>query len=312
LNSFAPYEGRAIYLAFEKFSPDLAKELALRSQTKIIFEKDRLFLVEGVIRPALWAQSHWLHPENHAIKSIGAATKILKQAAPRWALHSVDCHRRCQLIQENLKTVKSLSYDFEQELILQNHGVWTLENPHSLWFSTEVHPKLPLGEARFKEDKLNPPSRAYLKLWELFTIHGIAPQAGQKVLDMGSCPGGWTWVLQKKGCQVVSVDKAPLADSVANLPRITALRKDAFSLKPEEVGPVDWFFSDIICYPEKLLELVEKWRDSGLCPRFVCTIKFQGATDFATLAKFAAIPNSRLVHLYVNKHEVTWIHGVST
>ena len=40
---------------------------------------------------------------------------------------------------------------------------------------------------------------------------------------------------------------------------------------------------------------------------FLCTIKFQGETDFATQARFAAIPGSRLIHLHVNKHELTWV-----
>nr|MDP9196734.1 hypothetical protein [Pseudomonadota bacterium] len=76
---------------------------------------------------------------------------------------------------------------------------------------------------------------------------------------------------------------------------------------PEDVGPVDWFCSDVICYPERLLRLVQTWRDSGLVRNFVCTIKFQGPTDHATARAFAAIPGSRLMHLHHNKHELTWI-----
>jgi 23S rRNA (cytidine2498-2'-O)-methyltransferase len=52
---------------------------------------------------------------------------------------------------------------------------------------------------------------------------------------------------------------------------------------------------------------VRRWLDSGLARRFVCTIKFQGATDHATARDFAAIPGSRLMHLHHNKHELTWV-----
>ena len=45
----------------------------------------------------------------------------------------------------------------------------------------------------------------------------------------------------------------------------------------------------------------------GLVRNFVCTIKFQGATDFETMRAFAAIPGSRLLHLHHNKHELTWV-----
>ena len=42
------------------------------------------------------------------------------------------------------------------------------------------------------------------------------------------------------------------------------LGESAFALEPASVGPVDWLFSDIACYPARLLRLVEKWRASGL------------------------------------------------
>ncbi|HWU42920.1 MAG TPA: hypothetical protein VN132_05760, partial [Bdellovibrio sp.] len=75
---------------------------------------------------------------------------------------------------------------------------------------------------------------------------------------------------------------------------------------------IDWFFSDIICYPEKLLELVKNWQSSGLCSNFVCTIKFQGKTDFETLEAFQSLENAHVQHLYHNKHEVTlWIRKSS-
>jgi len=65
------------------------------------------------------------------------------------------------------------------------------------------------------------------------------------------------------------------------------------------------------------LALVERWlaptgqarglKAHGTCRRFVCTIKFQGATDHDAARRFAAIPGSQLHHLFHNKHELTWI-----
>ena len=56
----------------------------------------------------------------------------------------------------------------------------------------------------------------------------------------------------------------------------------------------------------RLLRLVQAWRTSGLVGRFVCTVKFQGATDHDAAAGFAAIPGARLLHLHHNKHELTF------
>jgi len=68
-----------------------------------------------------------------------------------------------------------------------------------------------------------------------------------------------------------------------------------------------WLFSDVVCYPARLLSLVERWLAAGTCRNFVCTVKFQGETDHATSRRFAAIPGSQLRHLFHNKHELTWI-----
>ena len=72
------------------------------------------------------------------------------------------------------------------------------------------------------------------------------------------------------------------------------------------IGPIDWLFSDVVCYPARLLALVERWLAAGTCRRFVCTIKFQGETDHAIARRFAAIPGSQLAHLFHNRHELTW------
>jgi 23S rRNA (cytidine2498-2'-O)-methyltransferase len=114
-------------------------------------------------------------------------------------------------------------------------------------------------------------------------------------------------VLGKLGARVLAIDKAPLDPSVLALPGVEQRQESAFALAPRDVGPVDWLFSDVICYPARLFALVEKFLAAGTVKNFVCTIKFQGETDFATQARFAAIPGSRLMHLHVNKHELTWV-----
>ena len=109
------------------------------------------------------------------------------------------------------------------------------------------------------------------------------------------------------GANVVSVDKAGLAPGIARLPGIEHRLESAFALDPRTVGPLDWLFSDVVCYPARLLALVERWLAAGTCRRFVCTVKFQGMTDHEAAHRFAAIPGSQLRHLFHNKHELTWI-----
>ena len=185
-------------------------------------------------------------------------------------------------------------------------GSWTLLDTGTMLAAAHCTSPFPNGEARFVEDRSGPPSRAYLKLWEALTLIGQRPEPGELCVDLGASPGGWSWALQQMGGRVISVDKAPLAADIARLPGIEQRHDSAFALDPRAVGPVDWLFSDIVCYPARLLALVERWLAAGTCRNFVCTIKFQGPTDHATAGRFAAIPGSQLRHLFHNKHELTW------
>ena len=100
---------------------------------------------------------------------------------------------------------------------------------------------------------------------------------------------------------MTAVDKAPLDAAVAAMPGVGWRGESAFALPPE---PVDWLFSDVICYPARLLALVRRWIAAGAARNIVCTVKFQGATDHDVAAEFAAIPGAVLFHGAHNRHEL--------
>lgn len=300
----APSLPLTAYLAFAGFEKELAEELSDLKQ-KLKSQHERLFLVSGKAVQPIWAQDIWTKAQITDIESISDAAKKLKAHGKLWGSYSFDWHRRASLIQSQLLNIPNKPLQFMQEIRPRQLGSWALLGPNQMLFSPESLSPFPLGEFQFAEDKETPPSRAYLKLWELFTVHGLRPQPGERVVDLGSSPGGWTWVLQQLGCHVVSVDKAPLDEKIKRLPRIESLKKDAFKLTPEDIGPVDWLFSDIICYPKKLLEYLEPWIASPV--NLACTLKFQGEIDPALIQEFLKVPHSRILHLLHNKHEVTWL-----
>jgi len=90
------------------------------------------------------------------------------------------------------------------------------------------------------------------------------------------------------------------------MPGVTERQDSAFGLAPE---PVDWLFSDVIAYPDRLLGLVQRWVDAGAARHIVCTIKFQGPTDHDAAEAFAAIQGGQVMHLFHNKHELTFVWG---
>lgn len=295
-----PFTG---YLAPEGFLDPLLEELG----DAVDHVHGRLVFAPGPPRPVAWAQNTWIDPVRITFESIGDAARALKGIQRNWAAYTVEHHRRAALITEKLPHVSARPLVFPQPAPTAPLGSWTLLDRTTMIAAARCSSPFPNGEVAFVEDREGPPSRAYLKLWEAFTVLGARPGPGARCLDLGACPGGWTWVLDQLGAEVVAVDKAPLADDLMARPTISFRRESAFGLKPVDVGPVDWLFSDVICYPERLLRLVTEWIESDLARNFLCTIKFQGETDHATARAFAAIPGSRLLHLSVNKHELTWV-----
>jgi 23S rRNA (cytidine2498-2'-O)-methyltransferase len=294
------------YLAIHKFEAELRKELTLKGFT-IAFERDRLFLVEGNHPQMIWAQMTAYELVPIPITSINDGIKKLKALGRNWGLFTVGHHRRAQLIQEELPKYNSKPIPFRHPLPEKPMGFWTLWEPDLIFASTKTSSPFALGEMDFQEDKLMPPSRAYLKLWEFFTVYAPEAIGNGVAIDVGSCPGGWTWVLRTLNFdQVISVDKAPIEKRIMDLGKIDFRQESAFGLDPKDFPPIDWFCSDIICYPERLLNLIHRFRDSGKVKNFVCTIKYQGETDWENTLKFLEIPQSRIVHLHHNKHEVTW------
>ena len=293
---------RSAYLAADGFVDELAAELSAVERMH-----DRLLTAAGPPRRAAWAANVWLDPQQIAIVSISDAAAKLRAIQRNWALYAPVLHSRAVLIQQQLPKVSARPLVFGAPAPSAPLGSWTLLDAGTVLASADCTSRFPNGEVRFVEDHAGPPSRAYLKLWEALTLIGDRPGPGERCLDLGSSPGGWSWALQKMGAQVISVDKAPLAPEVARLPGIEHRLDSAFALDPHAIGPIDWLFSDVVCYPARLLTLVEHWLAAGTCRNFVCTIKFQGPTDHETARRFAAIRGSQLRHLYHNKHELTWI-----
>ena len=293
---------RTAYLAAEGYVDELAAELGTVDR-----RHGRLLIASGPPRAAAWAANVWRDPQELHVASISDAAAKLRAIQRNWACYAPRLYRRATLMQEQLPKVSAKPLVFGMPPPKAPLGSWTLLDAETMLVAPHCTSAFPNGEIRFVEDRSGPPSRAYLKLWEAMTVIGCRPRPGETCLDLGSSPGGWSWALQRMGAHVVSVDKSPLAPDIARLPWIEHRLESAFAVDPRTVGPLDWLFSDVVCYPARLLALVERWLAAGSCRRFVCTLKFQGTTDHDTARRFAAIPGSQLRHLFHNKHELTWI-----
>lgn len=295
---------KAIYVAKPEFLPELSQELG--NNVEVI---EDLVFSPDIKLDVCFAQDIWLEPHIVKFQSISEAVKILKQAGKLWFMHPIHQIRRARLIEEQLRKVPSLIRHFPVETEIPPIGCFSLLDQTTLIYSATRIKKWPQGKCCFIEDKTNPPNRAYLKLWEALTLLDNTPKPGDTALDLGASPGGWTYVMQSLGTTVTAVDKALLAPSIAKLPRVHYLQQSAFALEPASLSQTyDWVLSDIACYPDRAYALIMKWIKSGKAKQMIFTIKFQGKTDISTLHQFQAIPNSRLINLFYNKHEATFFY----
>ena len=291
------------YLAAEERERPLAEELA-RAGVAISGWHGRLALSPDPPYASVWALDIWTAPQQHAVVSIKAAADLLRTQQRNWSAYPVLHHRRMALIESRLPPVSARPLRFPAPAPTSHLGAWTLLDRDRLLASPTKSSPFPLGECRFEEDHIGPPSRAYLKLYEALTRLGIHPGPGDHCIDLGASPGGWTWVLASLGASVRAVDKAPLDSRVTAMSGVEQVIESAFAMAPE---PVDWLVCDVIAYPARLLSLVTRWITAEAARRIVCTVKFQGETDHDAAGAFAALPRGRLVHLFHNKHELTFL-----
>jgi len=298
------------YLAAPGFMSELLAELNLEGSAGAGHMVYGDLVFTRAFRPAAWAQNVWFDAHLLPAPSIGQGAKALREVQRNWWAHPVRLARRAALITEKLPKVSAKAQIFGQPAPKAPLGSFTLWDEATIIAAPNCASPYPDGQVRFEEDRESAPSRAYLKLWEALTLLGVQPKPGELCLDLGSSPGGWTWVLASLGARVFSVDKAPLDPRIDAMPGVEHCLGSGFGLDPKVAGgpsaQVDWLCSDMACYPARLLELVTRWLEAGACRNFICTLKCQGETDHSTIQAFAEIPGSKVMHLAHNKHELTW------
>ena len=134
----------------------------------------------------------------------------------------------------------------------------------------------PMGVPRLRLHR-DAPSRSALKLEEaLLTLLDDDERArllrpGMTAADLGAAPGGWTWVLQRAGLQVTSVDNGPLRQHVLDGGGVDHLREDGFRWQPPR--PLDWMVCDMVEQPRRVASRMATWFREGWCRQAVFNLK---------------------------------------
>src|SRR5262249_28296997 len=159
------------YLAPDGFLAALQEELG----DAAVECHGRLVLAAGAAGPGAGGAHVGDDPAPIPLSSLTRAAPKQPAIQRNWAPYSCAHPRRAALIADKLPKVSAKPLVFGTSAPAAALGSWTLIAPDRMLAAASGSSPFPNGEARFVEDR-TAPSRAYLKLWELFTLLAERPQ----------------------------------------------------------------------------------------------------------------------------------------
>ncbi len=173
------------------------------------------------------------------------------------------------------------------------------------------------------------PSRSTLKLEEAF--HVFIPRAewdtrlasGMWAVDLGACPGGWTYQLVKRSMFVHAVDNGMMAESLMDTGQVKHHMEDGFKFEPPRKN-VTWIVCDMIEKPARVAQLMGEWIISGWAQEAIFNLKLpmkgrydEVLQDIENLKDFLKQNKVKFrlqaKHLYHDREEITvHIQSLST
>lgn len=278
-----------------------AKDVVLQELSPLIFcsaSTERLF----------WVLDFW-RVDEVPFESISHAVKILRSRNKKWTYVGCSVFRRGQLIADGLKVAKAKKVQFPAPTETQKKPAFTLKNTTTLLVCEKpLKGNFAGGKVALEEDRVGPPSRAYLKLQEALTLANLEISDKDSVLDLGATPGGWSYVAASLGAAVTMIDRSePDPKLFKKFKKLEYIKGDGLNPTEAFLSKATVLVSDMACEPARLLKSVSAWVNLPHLRFMVCTLKFHGISDKKVIAAFAAIPHSEIYHLWNNGHELTWV-----
>ncbi|CAM3599972.1 Ribosomal RNA large subunit methyltransferase M [Vibrio aerogenes CECT 7868] len=165
------------------------------------------------------------------------------------------------------------------------------------------------------------PSRSTLKLEEAFHVFIPRPEwderlaSGMWAVDLGACPGGWTYQLVKRSMFVHAVDNGMMADSLMDTGQVKHHMEDGFKFEPLKKN-VTWLVCDMIEKPSRVAQLMGEWLIRGWAKEAIFNLKLPMKGRYEEVSE--DIENLKLFfkenqvqfklqakHLYHDREEIT-------
>ncbi|RKF15551.1 23S rRNA (cytidine(2498)-2'-O)-methyltransferase RlmM [Alginatibacterium sediminis] len=165
------------------------------------------------------------------------------------------------------------------------------------------------------------PSRSTLKLDEAFQTMLSEQeseryvQSGMRAVDLGACPGGWTYQLVRRSMMVEAVDNGPMQEELMMSGQVKHWRADGFKYQPMH-GNNQWLVCDMVEKPVRVTYLALNWFEQRWCRYAIFNLKLPMKKRFFEVEKDLDILREglsnisddfilRARHLYHDREEVT-------
>lgn len=318
---FPRVKENAGYILFEGYQPDdgdkLVRELPFAS---LIFAR-QMVAVSELIRDL---------PSDDRVTPVVAALQGALKKGGDLRVEVADTNESKELLKFCRKFTVPLRAALRQAGILLNHESakqpvvhvffiapghcyvgYSLSNNNSPFF-------MGIPRLRFPADA---PSRSTLKLEEAFHVFIPADEwderlaSGMYAVDLGACPGGWTYQLVQRSMMVHAVDNGPMAPALMDSGQVMHHREDGFKYRPTR-NNVYWLVCDMVEKPVRVARLMGEWLVNGWCREAIFNLKLPMKKRYEevsqNLSMLAALLSENGInaqiqarHLYHDREEVT-------
>ncbi|MBU2978886.1 23S rRNA (cytidine(2498)-2'-O)-methyltransferase RlmM [Alteromonas sp. C1M14] len=165
------------------------------------------------------------------------------------------------------------------------------------------------------------PSRSTLKLEEAIltmlteTQRQCIFREGGTAVDLGACPGGWTYQLVKRELSVEAIDNGLIDEHLMATGLVNHYAEDGFTYRPK-FGRVDLLVCDMIERPDRVAALMSDWLYKGWADHAIFNLKLPMKKRYETVVAALGEIKTRLgkaqhgytinvKHLYHDRDEVT-------
>lgn len=323
---FAKVEENSGYIIFECYQAEQADYLARHLACRQLIFARQLFVISDLIGELpvndritpLIEQLKQAQLPQHTFNQLWIETADTNEAKSLLTF----CRKFTVPLRQKLQQEKRLNEKSKEKQSLTLHLFFIRAGFCYLGYSyNQLHSQYFMGINRLKFPT-NAPSRSTLKLEEAINLF-LSPQEQKQrmnsekyAVDLGACPGGWTYQLVKRGMFVYAVDHGKMATSLHDTGRIEHCAEDGFKFQPPKRRKIDWLVCDMVEQPSRITRLMLKWLTNGWCNEMIFNLKLPMKKRYAevkqclelienTLQKQQINYKLQAKHLYHDREEIS-------